>query len=219
RHARSSQRPPQGAWRVWLLLGGRGMGKTRSGAEWLAHQARQQPNTTWAVVAPTREDIKLTCIEGESGLLSALGMGRGDDAYNKADLLIRLPNGSLIRSLSAERPTKTRGPNLAGAWLEELAQWRYRQAWDDLFPALRRADARVVVTTTPAPVPLVREFTDRDDGSVIITRGSTFDNRANLSEAAIQDLEHRWKGTRRERQELYGELLEDVPGALWTPQL
>ena len=198
-------------------MAGRGWGKTRTGAEWLAQEARSKPNTTWRVVAPRREDLKDTCIEGESGLLHALGMSRGDPRYNKAELTIRLDNGSVIGSLSAETPKGARGPNLAGAWLDEIAQWRYRQTWDDLFPALRRDDAHVVVTTTPAAVPLVREFIDRDDGSVVVVRGTTFDNEANLSEAAIIDLRNRWAGTRRERQELYGELLEDVPGALWTP--
>ena len=219
RHARANQRPPGGEWRIWLLMAGRGFGKTRSGAEWLAHQAERSPNTTWAVVAPTRDIVKQVCFEGESGLLRALGTTRTDPGYNKADLLFRLANGSVINSYSAETPRSARGPNYAGAWLEELAQWKYRAAWDDLLPALRRGKAQVVATTTPAAVPLVREFVDRDDGSVVVTRGSTFDNRANLSEAAVLELEHRWKGTRRERQELYGELLEDVPGALWTPSL
>lgn len=216
RHARPNQHPPKGDWLYWLIMAGRGFGKTRSGAEWLAECAKRTPETNWAVVAPTRDDLKATCIEGESGLLAALGLSRSDDAYNKSDLVLRLPNGSTIRGLSAERPDRARGPNLAGAWLDELASWRYRSAWDDLFPALRRADARVCITTTPRPVPLVREFTDRTDDTVKITYGSTFDNEANLSPQAIAELRRRWEGTRRARQELYGELLEDVPGALWT---
>jgi phage terminase large subunit-like protein len=199
-----------------MLLAGRGYGKTRSGAEWLADQARRNPNSSWAVVAPTKEDLEDVCFEGESGLLQALGIDRMDDRYNKSKTLLRLDNGALIMSYSAETPRKARGPNLWGAWLEEIAQWKSREMWDNLFPAIRRGSAQTVITSTPAPVPLVREFTDREDGSVVITRGSTYDNAKNLSAAQIAELKIRWQGTRRERQELYGELLEDVPGALWS---
>lgn len=199
-------------------MAGRGFGKTRSGAEWLADQARRQPKSYWGVIAPTLDDIRDTCIEGESGLLQALGMSREDDRYDKTRLLLRLDNGTIINSFSAETPRKVRGPNLYGVWLEEIAQWKTREMWDNLFPAIRRGAAQAVITTTPAPVPLVREFTDREDGSVVITRGSTYDNEKNLSPAQIAELKVRWQGTRRERQELFGELLEDVPGALWKPQ-
>lgn len=218
RHARAAQHPPTGSWRVWLVLAGRGWGKTRTGAEWLAREALKQPGTQWAVVAATRDDVKNTCFEGDSGLLVALQMERGDPAYNKSDMILRLNNGSVIRGLSAERPQRTRGPNLAGAWLDELAIWQYRAAWDDLQPALRRAEARIVATTTPKPTPLLMELAKRQDNSVRMTRGSMFDNRANLSPAALTELQTKWAGTRMARQELYGELLEDVPGALWRQE-
>jgi phage terminase large subunit-like protein len=222
RHCRAAQKPPPefvvGSARIWLMQAGRGFGKTRSAAEWLADQAKKVPGSNWAVVAPTNDDIQETCFEGESGLLQALGIDRDDDCYNKNSLLVRLPNKSVIRSYSAETPRKARGPNLYGVWLEEIAQWKYRAMWDNLFPAIRRGMAQTVITTTPAPVPLVREFANREDGSVVITRGSTYDNERNLSPAALAELKIRWKGTRRERQELYGELLNDVPGALWTPE-
>jgi len=222
RHARSQQCPPptfvSGEARNWLIIAGRGFGKTRAAAEWLADQARRNPGTNWAVVAPTNDDLADTCFEGESGLLQALQIDREDDAYNKSRLLVRLPNGSTIRSYSAEVPRKARGPNLSGVWLEEIAQWRDRSMWDNLFPAVRRGLAQVVVTTTPAPVPILLEFTNREDGSVVMTGGSTYENAANLSPAALAELQIRWKGTRRERQELFGELLEDVPGALWQAQ-
>lgn len=197
-----------------MILAGRGFGKTRAGAEWLVFNARQSPKTTWAVAAPTRDDLRDTCIEGESGLLTALGMTRGDDNYDKSNLRIRLPNGSMIRCLSAERPERARGPNLAGLWADELAIWRYPQIWDDLSPALRRGKARAVVTTTPKATPLVRDLAGR--ASTVVTRGSTFDNVANLAPSMLTDLRHRWEGTRMGRQELFGELLTDTPGALWT---
>ena len=223
RHARAAQQPPAafaaGEARIWIMMAGRGFGKTRAGAEWLANQAVKYPKSNWAVVAATIADIRETCFEGESGLLQALGVARGDDNYNKSRLQLRLPNGSMIYSYSSEVPKRARGPNLSGAWLDEIAQWPYRAMWDDLFPAIRRGLAQTIITTTPAPVPLVREFTSRQDGSVVVTRGTTFDNAQNLSEAQIAELKIRWAGTRRERQELFGELLEDVPGAMWTASL
>lgn len=220
RHARASQCPPAefitAQARYWMLMAGRGFGKTRAGAEWIADQARRNPKSYWGVVAPTGDDLRDTCFEGESGLLAALGWERADDRYDKTRSLLRLDNGTIINSFSAEVPRKVRGPNLWGVWLEEIAQWKTREMWDNLFPAIRRGEAQAVITTTPAPVPLVREFTDRDDGSVVITRGSTYDNEKNLAPAQIIELRQRWAGTRRERQELHGELLDDVPGALWS---
>lgn len=221
RHARANQRPPTGEWRIWLVLAGRGFGKTRTGGEWLASQAKARAMTTWAAIAPTYDDLKAVCFEGESGLLQALDMRRSDDAYNKTNLQLRLPNGSVIRGLTAEKPERTRGPNLAGAWLDEFAIWKYRQSYDDLLPALRRDEGRICVTTTPRPVPLILEWIKREkeeggNGSVRVTRGSMWDNAANLSESALAELRTRWEGTRQGRQELYGELLEDIPGALWS---
>lgn len=215
RHARAAQHPPAGDdWLIWVILAGRGWGKSRTGAEWLVDCARKRPKSTWAVVAPTRDDLRETCIEGESGLLVALDMARGDENYDKSNLRIRLGNGSMIRCLSAERPERARGPNLAGLWADELAIWRYPHIWDDLSPALRRGKARAVVTTTPKPTPLVRMLAEREN--TVITRGSTFDNVANLAGSMLTDLRQRWEGTRMARQELYGELLTDTPGALWT---
>jgi len=191
---------------------------SRTGSEWLIHQALGRPGTTWAVVAASRDDLQATCLEGDSGLLRAAGMERLDPAYNRTALVLRLPNGSVIRGLSAERPERTRGPNLAGAWLDEFAIWRYRMAWDDLMPALRRGEARIVITTTPKPTPLMRELLAREDGSVVVTGGGIRDNLPNLSEAAVADLQRRWAGTRRGLQELEGEMLTDTPGALWTAE-
>lgn len=202
-------------------MAGRGFGKTRSGAEWLADQARRVPGSEWAVLAPTFKDLKEVCVEGESGLLAALEGERY--RYNRSNLEIELSNGALIRSYSAETPERVRGPNLSGAWLDEIAQSqvRYPEAFKNLSMAIRRrgSSTQIVATTTPAMVALVRELAGRDDGSVVITRGATFDNRQNLADAFIAEIQVRYKGTRFERQELYGELLEDVPGALWTPDL
>jgi phage terminase large subunit-like protein len=222
-HARAAQHPPQrfseGAARIWLIMAGRGFGKTRSGAEWIAAQARKYPNSEWAVLAPTFKDLKEICIEALMEVLA-------DDKvqYNRSSLEIVLPTGAKIRSYSAEAPERVRGPNLSGAWLDEIAQSQlsYPQAYKQLSMAIRKrgSPVQLVATTTPdGQSKLVREFTSRQDNSVCITKGSTFDNRDNLAEAFIEEVEERHKGTRWERQEIYGELLEDVPGALWTPRM
>src|SRR6185437_9377296 len=122
-----------------------------------------------------------------------------------------------IHAYSAEKPDRIRGPNLSGAWCDELCTWRYPQTWTEgLIPALRIGEPRVVVTTTPRTTALIRELASREDGSVVLTRGSTFDNEANLSPEAITELRRRYEGTRLGRQELLGELIEDIEGALWN---
>jgi phage terminase large subunit-like protein len=169
------------------------------------------------VLAPTFRDVRKTCIEGPTGLLRAMQEGELL-AYRRNELQIRLVNGSVIYGYSAEEPERLRGANLAGAWCDELGSWRYPQTWyESLVPALRIGEhPRVVVTTTPRVTPLIRDLANRVDGSVHITRGSTWENAANLSAAALAELDRRYAGTRLGRQELEGELLEDVEGALWS---
>jgi len=219
REARAEQLPPTGSWFIWLILGGRGFGKTWAGSHWLAEQAQATPGD-YAVIGRSEQDTRETCIEGSSGLLRALGLQRSSPQYRRGTGQIRLSNGSTIYAYSAESPESTRGPNLSGAWCDELAAWRFlSQTWDEaLMPALRIGDPRVVVTTTPRPVPLLRELVSRKDGSVVITRGSTFDNAAHLSARALAEF-RRYEGTRIGRQEIMGELLDDVEGALWTREL
>ena len=133
---------------------------------------------------------------------------------------IRLTNGSLIKLFSADEPDRLRGPQFHGAWCDELASWRYSETYDQLQFTLRLGShPRTVITTTPQPTRLIKELSKRTDGSVRLVRGSTFDNAANLAPAALQQLRNRYEGTRLGRQELYAELLEDTPGALWTLSL
>lgn len=203
--------------RYWIVMAGRGWGKTRTGAEWLAHEARTQPGRDFGVVGRTVEQTREVCMEGESGLLRALGMGITSKGYNRTTQEIKLPNESTIYAYTAENPDSMRGPNLAGAWCDELASWHYEQAWTEgLIPATRIGEPLIVITTTPRRTKLLRDLVARDDGTVVVTRGSTFDNAANLSEAALAEMHRRYDGTRIGRQELDGELLEDVPGALWS---
>lgn len=216
--ARPEQLPPDGDWHVWLILAGRGFGKTRSGAEWLAEQAATHPDTEWAIVAPTWRDCRKVCIEGPSGLVKALLPGELE-SMNASDLLVRLSNGSRIYGYSADRPDRLRGANLSGAWVDEAAAMAHA---DELFsealmPALRIGKTpRTLITTTPRPIKLLRELLARTDGTVHVVRGSTWDNAANLSRTAMAELRARYEGTRLGRQELEGELLEDIEGALWS---
>ncbi len=219
REARPEQLPPDGQWFVWLALAGRGWGKTWLGARWLAEQAQSRPGD-YAVIGRSEQDTREVCVEGRSGLLGALGLGIGSPGYRRGTGQIRLPNGSVIYSYSAESPESTRGPNLSGAWCDELASWRFLDVmWNEtLIPAVRIGDPRIVVTTTPRPVKLLRELIGRDDGSVVVTRGSTFDNAEHLSAGALAEF-RRFEGSRIGRQELLGELLDDVEGALWRREL
>lgn len=218
--ARTEQLPPTGNWMIWLYQAGRGAGKTRTAAEELAWQAIRQPNTRWAIVAPTFADARDTCVEGESGILSVLRRYdalRERNPWNRSIGEVALANGSRIKLFSGDEPDRLRGPQHHGAWVDELGAFRYSDAWDQLQFGLRLGDnPRTIVTTTPKPVPVIRSLLARKDGSVVVTRGSTFDNRANLAPTALAELLARYDGTRIGRQELYGELLEDVEGALWT---
>lgn len=215
--ARQEQRTPPGDWNVWLILAGRGWGKTRTGAEDLADYARRNPGTRLAVVAPTIADARDTCVEGESGLLAVIGRDNVE-TWNRSFGELRLTNGTRIKTFSADEPDRLRGPQHHRAWCDEVAAWRYPEAWDQLMFGLRLGERpQVVATTTPKPVRLIRSLVERED--VHVTRGSTFDNSANLSPAALAQLEARYVGTTLGRQELYGELLEQIPGALWTREM
>lgn len=216
--ARPDQIPPDTDWLLWLILSGRGWGKTRTGAEWLAKEAVQQPNTRWAVVAPTFTDARDTCVEGESGLQPVLNRYRMIKRWNRSLGELTLRNGTLIKLFSAEEPDRLRGPQHHGAWCDELAAWRYDDAWVQLRFGLRLGlTPRICATTTPKPRRLIKSLVARTD--TLITRGSTFDNAANLSAAALDELRTLYEGTRTGRQELHGELLDDVEGALWSAVL
>lgn len=173
-----------------------------------------QPDTRWAIVAPTYADARDTCVEGESGLLRCLAHEGIEDWKRSLGELI-LKNGSRAKLFAAEEPDRLRGPQHHGAWCDELSSWRYDDAWDQLLFGLRLGDnPRVLVSTTPKPNPLTRRLLL--DPRTVITRGSTFDNAVNLAASALDTLKAKYEGTRLGRQELYAEMLDDVPGALWT---
>lgn len=219
--ARADQLQPAGDWNIWLLCAGRGFGKTRVGSEWIAEQAARNPDTEWAIVAPTWRDCRKVCIEGPSGLLKALLPGELE-SMNASDLTVRLTNGSRVYGYSSDGYERLRGSNLAGAWVDEAA---VMTSVDDMFsealmPALRIGkNPRALITTTPRPIRFLKELLARTDGSVHVTRGATWDNAANLSKTALAELRARYEGTRAGRQELEGELLADLEGALWNRDL
>ena len=211
--ARPTQVAPPGDWRTWLVLAGRGFGKTRTAAEDAWWHAACNPGHQVAVVAPTHNDVRGTMFEGVSGLIACTPQEVIAD-YNRANQELRFTNGSLIRGFSAEKPDRLRGPQFHRAYADEQAAWQYPDAWDQLMFGLRLGDApQVIVTTTPRPTPLIRALVK--DQRTHVTRGSTFDNAAHLAPDALVRLRERYDGTRLGRQELFAEILDDLPGALW----
>ncbi len=212
--ARPSQLPPAGNWRVWLLLAGRGFGKTRCGAEWVREQIELGAARRIALVAPTAGDARDVMVEGESGLL-AIAPPDARPLYEPSKRRLTWPNGAVATLFSADEPERLRGPQFDAAWCDELAAWRYpAEAFDMLMLGLRLGEhPRAVVTTTPKPVPLIRALLASPDCAV--TRGSTRDNAKNLAPSFLAAILTHYEGTRLGRQEIDAELLEDVPGALW----
>jgi predicted phage terminase large subunit-like protein len=211
--ARENQRAPEGDWRTWLLLAGRGFGKTRCGAEWAREQVAGGRRRL-ALVAPTAADARDVMVEGESGIL-ACSPPWDMPIYEPSKRRLIWKNGAMATTYSADEPDRLRGPQHDGAWTDEIAAWKYPESWDMLMFGLRLGlDPQVVATTTPKPVRLIRELLEAP--TTVATRGSTFDNAPNLAPAFLDQIIAKYEGTRLGRQELAGELLDDVPGALWT---
>ncbi len=215
---RGDQCPPAGDWHVWMLLAGRGFGKTRTGAEWIRGYAETHPGARIALVAASLHEGRQVMIEGESGLLA---IAPDDDRPDYESSLRRLSwaNGAVATLYSAAEPESLRGPEHSAAWCDEIAKWPQGEAaWDNLMLTMRIGDnPRVVATTTPRRVPLVRRL--MGEKGVETTGGSTRNNRHNLSPQWLTTMDRLYRGTRLGRQELDGELLEDVEGALWTRAL
>jgi phage terminase large subunit-like protein len=211
--AHPGQLPPGGDWRVWTILAGRGFGKTRAGAEWVSACARADPALRIALVGGSNEEVKKVMIEGESGLFAVARTGERFRWASTAGIL-EFPSGALGFVYSSRNPEKLRGPQHHIAWCDELAKWRNPDAtWDNLMLGLRLGTAqRAVVTTTPRPIPLLRRILS---GGAALTQGGTADN-PHLSEAFVGEMQRLYGGTRLGRQELEGELIDDIEGALWT---
>lgn len=224
--ARDDQLPPgdnKGGtpWLTWLLLGGRGAGKTRAGAEWVRAMAlgkapfARQPATRIALIGQTLGDVRRTMIEGASGLL-AIHPDEERPSFEPSKRCLTWPNGTVAEMFSAEEPDALRGPQFMAAWGDELCKWPNAEAtWNMLQFALRLGEhPRQVMTTTPRPTGLLRAI--MADPQTVISRSVTRDNAANLSRQFIQTVESRYAGTRLGRQELLGEMIEERDDALWS---
>jgi phage terminase large subunit-like protein len=219
--ARPEQLPPPGDdWTTWLILAGRGFGKTRTGAEWVRSLAEAASVHRIALVGPTASDVRDTMVEGESGLLS-ICPNWNHPIYEPSKRRLTWPNGVIATMFSSEEPERLRGPQHGAAWCDELAAWNnVDMTWSMLQFGLRLgARPRQAITTTPKPIKILKELVKNEDGSAVITRGSTYQNRANLAPSFFSQIVKRYEGTRLGRQELNAEILEDIPGALWSRDL
>jgi phage terminase large subunit-like protein len=215
--ARGGQIEPKGKWRVWTIVAGRGFGKTRAGAEWVSQRARENPDARIALVGATRDEIAKYMVEGESGILDIARSGEAPRWIASRGVL-EFPSGALGFAYPAATPDKLRGAQHHFAWCDELAKWpRGEAAWDQLMFGLRLGEApRTIVTTTPRPVPILKRILKLE--RCVPTRGRTDDNPDSAPDfrTAVRTM---YADTRLGRQELDGEMLDDLPGALWTREM
>ena len=208
--ARPNQVAPEGDWATWLILAGRGFGKTEAGAQWVRSRVANGARSI-ALVAETQKDLEEVMVPR---ILAITPEHERPTARFKPVRLI-WPNGAQALGYNGTEPDQLRGPEFDTAWVDELAKYRYASdVWDMLQMTMRRDDPRVCVTTTPRPIPIIRKLAE--DNSTAVTRGSTFDNSANLSPRFLGKLREDYEGTRLGRQELYAELLDEAEGALWN---
>ena len=195
-------------WAIWLLLAGRGAGKTRAAAEWTWWEAWTKPKTRWLVSAPTSSDVRDVCFEGDSGLLSVIPPSLVDH-YTRSLHEIYLTNGSLIKGIPASEPSRFRGPQFHGGWCDELAAWDYLdESWDMIQFGMRLGSKPLMLcTTTPKPKPLIVDLVDRDGNDVVYTTASTYDNIQNLAPTFRAQI-LQYEGTKLGRQEIYAEIID-----------
>ena len=220
--ARDEQMPPSDDWRTWVICAGRGFGKTRAGAEWVRCMARANDDARIALIAGSIGEARSVMVEGESGILACCG---GDDDFPLFEPSLRKlswQSGAIATIYSAGEPESLRGPQHSHAWCDEIAKWdnsseRAMTAWDNMQMGLRLGEKpQVLATTTPRAVPLMRRLMEEGDPDVAVTKGSTYDNVHHLPAEFIKSMKRQYGRTALGRQELDGELLGDVEGALWT---
>jgi phage terminase large subunit-like protein len=215
--AHRGQQEPEGDWRVWLMMAGRGFGKTRAGAEWVSRRARKVPGARIALVGATMDDVVKVMVEGESGLKAAALAGE-EVRWRPSRGIVEFSSGATGYVFSGERPEKLRGPQHHFAWCDEIAKWPHGEAaWDNLMLGLRLGDSpRTVVTTTPKPVPVLKRIIAME--RLARSGGGTAAN-VHLPEEYLSAVTSLYEGTRLGRQELEGQLIEDAEGALWSREL
>jgi phage terminase large subunit-like protein len=220
--AHDSQVPPPGEWHTWLIMAGRGYGKTRAGAEWVRELAEADPTARIALVGANLGETRRVMVEGPTGLL-AVAPWRKRPVFEASRRLLTWPNGAKATLYSAGEPESLRGPQHSHAWCDEIAKWdqsgeRAMNAWNNLLLGLRLGHApRAVATTTPRPVPLLKRLLKQPE--VVVTRGSTMSNKDNLPAGYIRQMRAQFGRSLLARQELDGELIEDIEGALWSRDL
>lgn len=215
RWKRVNQTPPPGDWSGWLVLGGRGGGKTRTGAEWVRAEIESGRARRVALIAETSADGRKVIVEGEGGILSVCPPWNAPE-YLPSQRRLTWPNGAIATLYDAREPDQLRGPQHDLAWLDEGAKYRYAQdVFDQMLLGLRLGvHPRWLMTTTPRPIKLIKDLVK--DSKVVVTRYSSRDNLRNLAASFKSNVIDRYAGTRIGRQEIEAEILEDVPGALWT---
>lgn len=223
--AREEQLAPPGDWRIWMIMAGRGFGKTRAGAEWVRMIADSNPDARIALISSSLAEARAVMVEGESGLLAICRPGHKPH-FEPSLHRLRFASGAQAQLFSAAEPESLRGPQHSHAWCDEIGKWplaheRATRCWDNLLLGLRLGkDPRIAVTTTPRAVPLVKRLVAQaSSGEVAITRGSTIDNTEHLAARFMQAITSEFADTQLARQEVGGELLEDIEGALWTRAL
>ncbi|MEC7763617.1 MAG: terminase family protein [Pseudomonadota bacterium] len=218
------QMPPEGDWRTWVILGGRGAGKTRAGSEWVRRQVEGAtplaPGRAGrvALVGETFDQVRDVMVFGDSGIVACAPPDRRP-VWEATKRRLVWPNGATAAAFSASEPEGLRGPQFDAAWADELAKWKkVEEAWDMLQFALRLGDhPQQVVTTTPRDVQLLRRVLAT--ASTVSTHAPTEANRANLARSFLEEVEARYGGTRLGRQELEGVLLDDREGAFWSTKM
>ena len=220
--AHDGQLPPEAYWHTWLIMAGRGYGKTRAGAEWVRDVAEKDPTARIALVGATLGEARRVMVEGESGLL-AVARPKMRPHYEPSKRELRWGHGAIATLYSAGEPESLRGPQHSHAWCDEIAKWaqssgKAEAAWDNLLLGLRFGERpRVVATTTPRAVPLLKRLLGQPD--VAVTRGRTKDNKEHLPPGFYRSVLARFGRSLLARQELDGELIEEVEGALWSRAL
>jgi len=227
--ARPEQQSPEGDWNIWIYLAGRGAGKTRAAAEWVREEAKYT-NTgqrRFALVARTAADVRDVIVEGESGIMNVTPPSERP-LYEPSKRRLTWPNGNTATCFTADEPDSLRGPQFSHAWGDEVAAWRQTPdaagmtAFDNLRVGTRLgANPKIMITTTPKRVPLLYSLLEEEKKGkkVVVTRGSTMDNSGNLSSAYLDTILGVYEGTRLAKQELYGEMLDSIEGALWTIEM
>ena len=213
--ARPNQLPPMNKfWHIWMVLAGRGFGKTRIGAEYIRARVENGYRGRIYLIGPTAGDVRDYMVEGESGIL-AVSPPWNKPKYEPTKRKLTWPNGAIATTFSAEEPKRLRGPQCGLIWADELASWKYlTEAWDMAMFGFRKGTPKAVITMTPRPLPLVKDLLTTK--GVVVTKGNTYENRANLAEVFFDTIIKKYEGTRLGEQEIHAKILEDTPGALWT---